>query len=296
MATGADGETKQAARVKGRTVTRAAAWHADGVQAGEGQAQPWWPEPPAVDAVEVRLRHEDNRRAWNQAAQQYRAGLDDAVEYLRAGGVHLHPLERQHLGDLGAWCELAVHLQCASGKDTLSLLNAGVGRVVGVDIAEGHIANARQVSDRLGAAASWYRCDVLDTPHELDGTADLVYTGRGALGWVHDLQGWAAVVGRLLRPGGLFHVLDDHAGAYLFDPAASELRPSGADYFANVTGSRGWTEQYVGDLGCERDEHAVKHERLWPPAGCVQRTGRRGAGGRAVRGASRRVLASLPAS
>ena len=246
---------------------RAAAWHADRVQAGEGQAQPWWPEPPAVDAVEVRLRHEDNRRAWNQAAQQYRAGLDDAVEYLRAGGVHLHPLEREHLGDLGAWCDLAVHLQCASGKDTLSLLNAGAGRVVGVDIAEGHIANARQVSERLGgAAASWYRCDVLDTPHELDGTADLVYTGRGALGWVHDLDGWAAVVGRLLRPGGLFHVLDDHAGAYLFDPAASELRPSGADYFANVTGSRGWTEQYVGDLGREKAEHAVKHERLWPPS------------------------------
>jgi len=128
----------QIAAVWCATGGRAAAWHADGVQAGEEQAQPWWPEPPAADAVEVRLRHEDNRRAWNEAAQQYRAKLDDAVEYLRAGGVHLHPLERQHLGDLGAWCELAVHLQCASGKDTLSLLNAGVARVVGVDIAEGH--------------------------------------------------------------------------------------------------------------------------------------------------------------
>ncbi len=249
-----------------------------------------------MDAVEVRRRHEDNRRAWNEAAQQYRAGLDDAVEYLRDGGVHLHPLERQHLGDLGAWCELAVHLQCASGKDTLSLLSPGVGRVVGVDIAEGHIANARQVSERLGAAASWYRCDVLDTPHELDGTADLVYTGGGALGWVHDLQGWAAVVGRLLRPGGLFHVLDDHAGAYLFDPAASELRPSGAGYFANATGSRGWTEQYVGDLGREKAEHSVKARAAVSPIGCVQRTGRRGAGGRTVRGASRRILTRFSAS
>ena len=89
--------------------------------------------------------------------------------------------------------------------------------MVGVDISDVHIANARRISEALGAPATWYRCDILDTPHELDGTADLVYTGRGALGWLHDLDGWAAVIARLLKPGGTVSVFDDHPVNWLFE-------------------------------------------------------------------------------
>lgn len=226
----------------------------------------WWVEAPAQDRADVRRRHAANRLAWNQAAEDYTNDNQNRLEFLRNGGISLHPLEREHLGDLADWCDTAIHLQCASGRDTLSLLNAGARHVVGVDISDVHIANARWTSEQLEAQATWYRCDVLDTPHDLDGTADLVYTGCGALVWIHDLDAWAAVVARLLRPGGLFHVLDDHATAYLFDQDSDEFRPSGADYFANVSASRGWTDEYVGDLGRPLAEHAVKHERLWPPS------------------------------
>ena len=74
-------------------------------------------------------------------------------------------------------------------EDTLSLLLEGEQQVIGVDISDVHIANARQLSAALQAPAVWYRCDILDTPHELDGVADLVYTGQGALNWLHDLEG-----------------------------------------------------------------------------------------------------------
>jgi predicted O-methyltransferase YrrM len=88
-----------------------------------------------------------------------------------------------------------VHLQCASGKDTLSLWIEGVEKVVGIDISDVHIANARRLSEAAGCrTVRWYRCDVLDTPQDLDGTADLVYSGRGAMFWVHDLDAWMAVV------------------------------------------------------------------------------------------------------
>ena len=49
-------------------------------------------------------------------------------------------------------------------------------------------------------AATWVEADVLDVPHELDGTADLLYTGRGAIIWLQDLDRWAAVLRRLLAP------------------------------------------------------------------------------------------------
>ncbi len=220
-------------------------------------------EAPAATASEVRARHAANRAAWNEAADHYARRLDKAIAALGAGKSTLHPVERANLGDLKAWCGTAIHLQCASGEDTLSLWLEGARRVVGVDISDVHIANARRLGEALGAPASWHRCDVLDAPGELDGTADLVYTGRGALCWLHDLDGWARVIHRLLRPGGRFHVLDDHPCAYLFDMEADRLVPSGLSYFDHAEWSQGWPSIYIDDLAKPAAEQARKHERMW---------------------------------
>ena len=117
--------------------------------------------------------------------------LDESIARLRDGGVVLYPPELRYLHDLGAWCRRAIHLQCAAGEDTLSLWNLGAAEVVGVDISDTMIEIARRKSAALGAPARWFACDLLATPHELDGSADLVYTGKGALNWLHDIEGWA---------------------------------------------------------------------------------------------------------
>ena len=154
----------------------------------------------------------------------------------------------------------AIHLQCASGRDTLSLWNEGVPQVVGVDISDVHIANARRISEALGTPATWYRCDILDTPHELDGTADLVYTGRGALGWLHDLDSWAAVIARLLRPGGILSVFDDHPVNWLFEQDTKTLVATGYDYFTHSESSQGWPATYIGDLDVPVAQQPRKYE------------------------------------
>ena len=156
---------------------------------------------------DVRARHEDNRRAWNEGATRYTSELEETIAFIRAGGSNLHPIERANLGDLG------------------------------VDISDVHIANARLLTEAVGVATTWYRCDILDTPHELDGTADLVYTGRGALAGLHDLDGWAAVIYRLLKPGGILHILDGHPAAWLFDPDAETLVASGLKYSSMPNGT-----------------------------------------------------------
>lgn len=220
------------------------------------------PTPGSED--EARQRHAANRLAWNEGAERYSQGINETLAFLRQGGTNLHPVERQNLGELRSWCRLAVHLQCASGRDTLSLLNEGVERVVGVDISDVHIGNARWLTEQLAAAANWYCCDVLDTPHELDGSADLVYTGRGALCWLHDLNAWANVVYRLLKPGGTFHVLDDHPVTWLFDMDADELVASGINYFTHSERSQGWPASYIGELSVPVAQQAYKYERAWP--------------------------------
>jgi len=153
--------------------------------------------------------HNEVGRYWDGIAQWYgERDEDEAIALLKAGGSDLYDNEKVLLGDLAPWCRRAIHLQCSHGSDALALLQLGAHEVVGVDISERLIAVARRKTEALGAPASWYHSDVLQTPEILNGTADLVYTGKGALCWMMDLTAWAEVVARLLTPGGrLFMVI-----------------------------------------------------------------------------------------
>jgi SAM-dependent methyltransferase len=216
--------------------------------------------------MDVGAMHQSNRAAWDEGAARYAEWLEESIARLRDGGVVLHPPELRLLGDLGAWCRRAIHLQCAAGEDTLSLWNLGAGEVVGVDISETMIDLARRKAAALGAPSQWFACDVLATPHELDGSADLVYTGKGALNWLHDIEGWARVVARLLAPGGRLYLFEGHPITWILDPAAAEFRldPRYGDYFSErAEADQGWPAEYIGELDRPTEELAVKYERQW---------------------------------
>lgn len=177
-----------------------------------------------------------NQAAWNLAAVKYRDDVQRDVALLRDGGVSLNEIERRILGDLSG-LHRAIHLQCSHGLDALSLLNLGVGEVVGVDISRAMLDQAKSKTRALDAAARWIESDVLSTPASLDGTADLVYTGKGAIPWIHDLDGWAGVVARLLRSGGRFFVHEGHPLNWVWrnESSAHTLRQDGRGYFDRNT-------------------------------------------------------------
>lgn len=222
---------------------------------------------------EIQFRHQSNRAAWNEAAQSYTEANEDRVQRLRAGESSLHPVERRNLARLGSlsqWCHRAIHLQCASGYDTLSLVLEGAKEAVGVDISEIHINNAKWTTEQLRMPAQWFCCDVLDAPSELNETADLIYTGQGAINWIHDIDAWANVVARLLRKGGVLSLLDGHPTSWLFSQESERLEASGLNYFAHAEASQGWTDEYVGDLGKPAVQLATRYERLWTIADVFQ--------------------------
>jgi SAM-dependent methyltransferase len=209
--------------------------------------------------------HESTRAAWNEGAAGYTEYIGD-MTVLPSGGTTLKPAELAALGDL-SWVGRAIHLQCASGADTLSLHNLGAREVIGVDISDVHIENARAKTAQLGFPARFYRCDILDTPHELDGTADLVYTGKGALNWLQDIEGWARVVARLLKPGGRFYCYEGHPATWAFNLDAPHWQwEPGLSYFrTEPESSQGWHAEYLGDVVTKPEaEQAVKWERVWP--------------------------------
>src|SRR3954468_24083511 len=193
--------------------------------------------PTPAELADPAGMHAANRLAWDEAAERYEGWFDEAVALIRSGGVNLFGAEVELIGDLHGRCRRAIHLQCAGGRDTLSLWNLGADEVIGVDFSPRMLALAARLTAATGAPARWVLADVLDTPHDLDGTADLVYTGRGSLIWLQDLTAWARVVRRLLAPGGRFVCFDGHPAEWLFD-ADEDGRLTVTDYTTSAVSRR----------------------------------------------------------
>jgi len=218
----------------------------------------------AAERADVRAMHDANRVAWDEAAERYERWLPEAIDLISSGGTNLLPPELELVGDLHGRCARAIHLQCAGGRDTLSLWNLGADSVIGVDFSPRMLELAGRLTAAVGAPARWILADVLDTPHELDGTADLLYTGRGSLIWLQDLDAWAAVLQRLLSPTGRLVLFEGHPAEWLFDvDSDGRWIATEYDYFASPEASRGWAPEYIDHLVLADEDQSWKFARAW---------------------------------
>lgn len=217
-------------------------------------------------------QHQSNRQAWNEAAGYYREGLDEAVRKLGAGWKNFCAPEIATLTRLVSSPVTCVHLQCAGGTDSLSLINLGANKVIGVDISEEMISVAQEKSTRLSMNAEWIASDVLHAPETLNSIAEVVYTGRGALNWIMDISAWAKVVARILKPGGHLYLFEGHPTTYFFamESATLTLDPEFEGYFSGkIYESKDWPTTYVGKTKASVDEQATKFERAWPVSSVI---------------------------
>lgn len=210
--------------------------------------------------------HRETAKAWDVVARtKYQAEFDHHIELLRSGHHNLLEPEVEALTALLPGSHV-VHLQCSHGLDALGLLNAGAASVLGVDISDEMIMQAKAKAAALGTASASFVCsDATDLPPELAETADLVYTGRGSLPWILDLSVWAEAVRRLLKPGAHVFVFEGHPLAALWNREADHLElRSGAAYFSDdVTEARGFPADVVRrELG---DARPRMLERNWRP-------------------------------
>jgi SAM-dependent methyltransferase len=159
-----------------------------------------------------------NRAQWDERAPAHAASPGYAVERFLADPEHLSDVvrfDRPRLGDVRGL--RAVHLQCHIGTDTLSLHRLGA-RITGLDFSPASLAQARDLAERAGAAIDYVESDLYAAADVLEpGAFDLVYTGVGALCWLPDIGRWAAVVARLLRPGGRLFIREGHPMLWSID-------------------------------------------------------------------------------
>ncbi|MBD3236595.1 MAG: methyltransferase domain-containing protein [Candidatus Eisenbacteria bacterium] len=154
-----------------------------------------------------------NQALWDELAPvHYRSYRE--VEILRAGGEVLDEVETQELGPVTD--RTLLHLQCHIGTDSLAWARRGA-RVTGVDFSARSIAMAETLARELQIPARFLHCNVYDLPQQLDERYDIVYTSRGVLCWLYDLQRWGGIIAHHLKPGGRFYLMESHPFCNLFD-------------------------------------------------------------------------------
>jgi SAM-dependent methyltransferase len=152
-----------------------------------------------------------NRANWDERAPAHAASPGYHLAEFRKDPAYLSEVvtfDRTLLGDVAGL--RGVHLQCHIGTDTISLARLGA-RMTGLDFSPASVAEARALSEELGAGVDFVEADVFDAAEVLpEGAFDLVFTGIGALNWIPSVARWAAVVARLLKPRGRLFLREGH--------------------------------------------------------------------------------------
>ncbi|WP_165952642.1 class I SAM-dependent methyltransferase, partial [Kribbella albertanoniae] len=89
--------------------------------------------------------------------------------------------------------------------------------MTGLDFSGSAVAAARRLADEVGLDARFVQADVYDAADLLDEQYDIVIATYGVLVWLPDLDEWARVVSRLLRPGGVLFIAEFHPVQALVD-------------------------------------------------------------------------------
>jgi SAM-dependent methyltransferase len=173
-----------------------------------------------VDDVARRANH----ALWEKWTPVHAASPGYDVEAFKRGGIRLSDEEIAGVGPVAG--KDLLHIQCHFGLDTLSWARLGA-RVTGADFSESAVALARSIAGELEIDATFVVSSVDDLPSRLAGDFDVVYTGKGVLGWLPDIRAWARVVSHFVRPGGTFYIFEIHPVMESFeneDVAPGELR------------------------------------------------------------------------
>ncbi|KJK37911.1 methyltransferase [Lentzea aerocolonigenes] len=167
----------------------------------------------------------ENRNAWEAASKKHVHEYRELLEQAR-NSSSLVACELELLRPLLASRPVVVHLQSGHGLDDIALVAEGARSVVGVDFSSVATLAAQRRADELGVDCRYVVAAVPGVPLR-DGCTDLVYTGKGALIWLRDLEVWAADVARLLRPGGHLFVHEGHpmVPLWTWDEDEPRIRP-----------------------------------------------------------------------
>jgi len=171
-----------------------------------------------------------NRRLWNDKVSYHVTSSMYNVPGFLAGDDSLNKIEIDLLGDIQG--KRILHLQCHFGLDSLSLARRGAQHVTGVDISDQAIDKARELAEKINLTAStkFICCNIYDLPEHLscnqDELFDIVFTSYGVTTWLPDINRWASIISRYLKPNGVFIMAEFHPVICMFNETFSSIEES----------------------------------------------------------------------
>lgn len=166
---------------------------------------------------------EINRKSWNAKVEPHLKSDFYFVDEFLKSRSSLNSIELDLLGDLRG--KKILHLQCHFGQDSISLSRLGA-KVTGIDLSDKAIETAKDLATQCGTDTEFIVSDVYELPNVLEGEFDIVYTSYGTIGWLPDLDQWAAVIAHFLKPGGKLVFVEFHPVVWMYDDDFTHIRYS----------------------------------------------------------------------
>lgn len=176
-----------------------------------------------IEDINVTNFLENNRKLWDGWTKINIKSEFYNVNGFKSGQSSLKPIELHELGDVNG--KSLLHLQCHFGLDTLSWAREGA-MVTGVDFSNESIAFARELSTELKIPAEFICSDIYNLPQVLDKQFDIVFTSYGVICWLSNLDKWAELIARYLKPNGTFYIIEFHPFTNMFDEKWENLTDS----------------------------------------------------------------------
>jgi SAM-dependent methyltransferase len=191
---------------------------------------------------------EVNKELWNKKTPIHLASDFYEVEAFKKGKNILKPIELKLLGDVKG--KSILHLQCHFGQDSMCLSRMGA-QVTGLDISDVAIREAQKLSRELGLDTSFVCCDVYSAMEHITDKFDIVFTSYGTIGWLPDMDKWAAIVSHFMKPQGKFIFVELHPVVWMFDDKFENIMFSYFNTEAIIESSPGTYADQQADIQLE---------------------------------------------
>jgi SAM-dependent methyltransferase len=204
---------------------------------------------------------QENKQSWNKRTAVHKDSAFYDLASFKNGKSSLNKIELEELGDVKG--KSLLHLQCHFGMDTMSWARAGAS-CVGVDLSDEAIKLAKEINDELKLNTDFICANVYDIADSskvppLEGFReagfDIVFTSYGTIGWLPDLDAWAAIVSHFLKPGGIFYIADFHPVLWMMDENFEKVK-------YNYFNTEKITEEITGTY-TDRDAPIKSTEHSW---------------------------------
>ncbi len=173
-----------------------------------------------------------NARAWEEASFIHRRKVFEKLKLFfgkDSGSLWLDRATKRILEHIDLKDKKIFQPGCNNGKELISLERMGAASCTGIDISEGFIEQAKELSAHVNARCVFICGDIMN--YELNKKFDMVFVSVGFIQWISDLNGLVKKFHSILNDGGLFVFTDYHPVATMFDKQDAQPNLAVWNYF-----------------------------------------------------------------